>query len=258
MSILFNHSSGHFLENDGASIYYEEAGRADAPALLLLHGGFGHLEEFNPILPELAPQLRLIGIDSRGHGRSSLGEKGLSYELLQKDVEAVVKHLGLSEFAILGFSDGGIVAYRLAALTSLPITKIVTVGAAWHSKSEAFIRENRSKFTSDSMRQRLPEYYEAYQRLSPAPDFDQFVDLLLDMWVDESEQGHPNEAVANISCSVLAARGDHDHLVPLADIAELAGIAKNVAFSNIPFAGHAAFNDQPEVFLLQMKQFLEL
>ncbi|RYG60192.1 alpha/beta hydrolase [bacterium] len=159
MKTTFNHSDGAFFENDGASLYYEEAGTAEAPALIFLHGGMGHLETFNSITPKFAPHFRIIGLDSRGHGRSGLGEKGLRYEFLQNDVEALVKHLGLGSFSILGFSDGGLVGYRLAAFTELPIEKIVAVGAPWRVEQERFLKENRAKITGDAMRERQPDYF---------------------------------------------------------------------------------------------------
>jgi len=65
----FNHHSGEHLEIDGAKIYYEITGKENSPALLVLHGAFGNLEDFNAILPDLDNDFRVIGIDSRGQGK---------------------------------------------------------------------------------------------------------------------------------------------------------------------------------------------
>jgi pimeloyl-ACP methyl ester carboxylesterase len=68
----FDHSSGHYLNIESGKIYYEIAGTENRPVLLVLHGGFGTLEDLNDILTDLGEQFMLIGIDSRGHGRSGV------------------------------------------------------------------------------------------------------------------------------------------------------------------------------------------
>ena len=69
----FAHNSGQYLQVDGAKIYYEISGKQDSPALLFLHGGFGNIEDFNAILPDLDKEFQIIGIDSRGESVSVVG-----------------------------------------------------------------------------------------------------------------------------------------------------------------------------------------
>jgi pimeloyl-ACP methyl ester carboxylesterase len=168
---IFDHNSGQYLQVDGAKIYYETSGKQDSPALLFLHGGFGNIEDFNTILPDLDKEFQIIGIDSRGQGKSTLGSKELTYEQIQKDVEHVLEHLNIDRFSIIGFSDGGIMAYRLAALTSMKIEKLVTIGARWHLKNIESTREIFLKVTGESWRKKFPATYDAYQKLNPEPDF---------------------------------------------------------------------------------------
>src|SRR6478736_2774553 len=127
----FDHNSGKHLAIDEAKIYYEEMGNTDQPALLLLHGGFGNMEDLNAIIPKIEKEFHILGVDSRGQGKSTLGRKKLSYELIQSDIEQLLKHLGIQELNIIGFSDGGIVAYRLAVFSNLKINKLVTIGSRW-------------------------------------------------------------------------------------------------------------------------------
>lgn len=255
-NILFNHNSGEHLEIDGARIYYEALGDESLPTLLYLHGGLGNMEEFNSCIPELDRAHRVIGIDSRGQGKSTLGSDGLSYEKIQNDVERVLAHLGIETLSIVGFSDGGIVALRLAAFTSLKIEKLVTVGTDWHSKGVGSIREILSGVTAESWQKKFPESYAAYQKLNPEPDFDALVPAVVGMWLNSDSSGYPNEAVKNITCPLLAVRGDDDHLLPLTSVAELCGLVEGARLFNIPFAGHTAFEDQREIFMLGLNEFL--
>lgn len=123
---------------------------------MVLHGGFGTLEDFNIILPELDKNFRVIGIDSRGQGKSTLGEHKLNYEQIQKDVEHVLEYLNIDRLSIIGFSDGGIVAYRLASLTSLKIEKLVTISSRWHLKNTELTRELFLKITGESWQKSFP------------------------------------------------------------------------------------------------------
>ena len=252
----FDHLSGNHLHIDGAQIYYEVIGGENKPPLLLLHGGFGNIEDFNDLLPDLCPHFRIIGIDSRGQGRSTLGAQPLTYERIQKDVERVLEHLNVASASLLGFSDGGIVAYRLAS-SGLNIAKMVTIGSRWHRKNAETTRELFLKITGESWRQKFPATYDAYQQLNPAPDFDVLAQSLIQMWLDPKPSGHPNEAVEQIACPLLIVRGDDDHLVSRGAVTELSNLVPGAKLLNIPFAGHAAFSDQKQVFLLLLNQFLQ-
>src|SRR6476620_10807921 len=115
----FEHHSGEYITIDDAEIYYEILGPEAALVLLVLHGGLGNIEDFNDVISKFIDKFKIIGIDSRGHGKSTLGSHELTYELLQKEVEIILHHLNITKLTILGFSNGGIIAYRLASLSKL-------------------------------------------------------------------------------------------------------------------------------------------
>ena len=252
----FDHNSGDHLDIDEARIYYELTGNENRPALLVLHGGFGNLENFSSILPGLDKEFNVIGIDSRGHGKSTLGVKALTYERIQEDIERVLNHLDIDTFSIIGFSDGGIVGYRLASLTSLNVEKLVTIGSRWHLKNTGPTRDMFLRITGESWRKKFPATYDSYQKLNPKPDFDVLTQSVVNMWLDSTSSGYPNEAVKNISCPLLIVRGDNDHLLSKEAVIELSGLISNSSLLNIPFAGHAAFEDQKEIFMISLNEFL--
>jgi pimeloyl-ACP methyl ester carboxylesterase len=87
-----NPAAGHTLRIDDAAIYYEMYGNGGTP-LVLLHGGlYGYIEEFGELIQELSRQRRVIAIATRGHGKSDLGTKPLSYALFASDAYAVIRH----------------------------------------------------------------------------------------------------------------------------------------------------------------------
>ncbi len=251
----FEHVSGRYISCGNTKIYVEEKGNPDLPVLIMLHGGFGNMEDFNTIVPALSRKFRLIGIDSRGHGKSSLGTGKLSYKLLTDDLAQIIDFLELKEFNILGFSDGGITAYRYAARQDPRLRKIVTVGARWEMSKNDPAWGILSGMTGDIWKKMFPSSYENYMRLNPEPDFDDFSKVVVAMWTDLSIDGHPGTLTGQIDNEILVIRGDKDPLTSLESLVRLRGTVKNRSLLNIPFAEHVAFSNEPEVFLRTVGEF---
>ena len=57
---------------DGFKVFYREAGPAEAPALLLLHGFPTSSHMFRDLIPLLADRFRLVAPDLPGFGRSDM------------------------------------------------------------------------------------------------------------------------------------------------------------------------------------------
>lgn len=252
----FTHSSGQHLRIDDASLYFEVAGNPVGKPLLLLHGGLGNLTDFNGILSKLPEQFRFIGIDFRGHGKSTLGSSPLNYQQYQADVEAVLAHLGIDSCSILGFSDGGIVAYRMAAKSPSSIEALVTLGAQWRLETDGPVFEMLSGLTPEMWVGMFPDSVRDYNAVNPAPNFDSLVKAVVALWTDTQPTGYPNAAIAKISAPTLIVRGDEDHLLSLSEATELREKIKGACFFNIPFAGHEAHKDAPDVFLAAVNEFL--
>ena len=58
-------------EANGVNYYYEIHGAGEP--LLLLHGGLGSIDMFEPDVPSLAETRQVIGVDLHGHGRTQAG-----------------------------------------------------------------------------------------------------------------------------------------------------------------------------------------
>jgi 3-oxoadipate enol-lactonase len=96
-------------EVNGARLWYDEAG--DGPALLLLHGGLGDSELWEPVVPFLAERYRTIRTDLRFFGRSTGPPAPWSWH---DDVVALLDELEVERTALVGLSVGGRIAYDIA------------------------------------------------------------------------------------------------------------------------------------------------
>ncbi|MFM2475795.1 alpha/beta fold hydrolase [Celerinatantimonas sp. MCCC 1A17872] len=253
----FTHKLNTSFPHKGGQIYYERLGDPSDPAIIFLHGGFVDMEVFNPLLALLGENYQFIGIDSRAHGRSTLGDVSLNYQQLQEDVEALLTHLGINHCNLIGFSDGGIVGYRLAALShAIHIDRLVTIGSRWHIRNTDANKEQWLATTEQMRKTAQPQVYNRYQALNPEPDFAKLLTELTQMWLDESNHGHPNDAITQIKCPVLACHGDDDPIVSFDVLYQLTQRLSQAHLLNVPFAKHAAFVEQPLVFAQIINQFL--
>src|SRR6266550_4245048 len=85
---------GEYADVNGLHLYYETHGPsrsgADAPPLILLHGGLGSGEMFGPILPVLAADRQVIAVDLQGHGRTADTDRRLDIQLMADDIAALI------------------------------------------------------------------------------------------------------------------------------------------------------------------------
>jgi pimeloyl-ACP methyl ester carboxylesterase len=114
---------------DGIKVFYREAGRPDAPTLLLLHGfpTAGHM--FRELIPMLADRFHLVAPDLPGFGQSDMpSRKGFSYTFarLAEVIERFTEVIGLARFSIYVFDYGAPTGFRLAVRHPERITAIIS------------------------------------------------------------------------------------------------------------------------------------
>lgn len=100
------------LEHKGEPIYYKEEGKGTA--IILLHGFLGNSTMWNRLTPKLAKKHRVISIDLLGHGKTGCMGYIHTMEMMADAVQAVLIHLKIRRYYIVGHSMGGYVALVLA------------------------------------------------------------------------------------------------------------------------------------------------
>ena len=103
---------------DGLNIFYREAGPADAPVILLLHGFPTSSRMFRNLIPALADRYHLIAPDYPGFGHSStpsIDQFSYTFDHLAQVMEDFVDQLGLTKYTLYVQDYGAPVGYRLAS-----------------------------------------------------------------------------------------------------------------------------------------------
>jgi pimeloyl-ACP methyl ester carboxylesterase len=121
--------SFHTVEADGVRVFYRQAGPADAPLLLLLHGYPTSSHMFRELIPRMATSYRVIAPDLPGFGFTTVpAERNYKYsfDALARTAEAFVDALGLKKYALYIFDYGAPVGLRLAVARPERVTAIVS------------------------------------------------------------------------------------------------------------------------------------
>jgi pimeloyl-ACP methyl ester carboxylesterase len=121
-----------FARVNNVSLHYAEAGSADDPLLILLHGfpefWFGWREMLEPLA---AAGFHVIAPDQRGYNLSDKprGVKAYTLSILARDVFALAGHFGAERFDVVGHDWGAAVAWSLADENSPHLGRVVIINA---------------------------------------------------------------------------------------------------------------------------------
>jgi pimeloyl-ACP methyl ester carboxylesterase len=128
---------------DGTAIAYESQGNGST-ALVFLHGWCGNRQHWKHQVDAFAADYRVVAVDLAGHGDSGKDRKIWTVDGLARDVESVVKALGLKRVFLIGHSMGGPVALAAAGRMRGTVTAVVgvdTLHDAEFRRDEAAIKK---------------------------------------------------------------------------------------------------------------------
>jgi pimeloyl-ACP methyl ester carboxylesterase len=128
---LSHTDKSRFVELDGVRVHYLEAGEADAPPVVLIHGFASSNFVWHDVLVPLAEEgFRVIAPDLVGFGFSAKPRDGAyTIEAQARAVVHLMDALGIECATLVGSSYGGAVAAIVALDCAERVRKLVLVGA---------------------------------------------------------------------------------------------------------------------------------
>jgi pimeloyl-ACP methyl ester carboxylesterase len=191
---------------NGLQMYYEIHGEGEP--LLLLHGAFGTIELWGPILETLAANRQVYAVEFQGHGHTADIDRPLTCEQLADDTAAFMRHLGIAQADVFGYSLGGVVALGLAIANPDLVRTLVVIGANYNNdglypESLAAIQSLTPEMFAGSP----PEVF--YKEVAPDPEgFPALVAKVVAL--DESFGGWREADLEKIASPALIVNGDSD------------------------------------------------
>ena len=113
---------------DGINIFYREAGPADAPVVVLLHGFPTSSHMFRHLIPALSDRYRVIAPDYPGYGQSDMPDRAkfaYTFDRFAELVDALLEKLGVVSYAMYVMDYGAPVGWRLALKHPERITGLI-------------------------------------------------------------------------------------------------------------------------------------
>ncbi len=127
-----------WIASDGLRLRYVSWGRDDAPVVVMLHGLRSHAHTWADVADALTDRYRVVALDQRGRGSSDWDpRRDYHAAAYVRDLDALVRALGLRRFVLAGHSMGGANAFVYASrqpvrLAGLVIEDRLAARRRWH------------------------------------------------------------------------------------------------------------------------------
>ena len=142
---------------DGIDIFYREAGVADGPAVLLLHGFPTSSHMFRNLIPALAHRYRVIAPDYPAFGHSGTPDRRAftySFARFADLMDGLLNQLGVERYALYVQDYGAPVGFRLALRHPERITALVVQnGNAYEEGLKQFWNPIKAYWASEAATQ---------------------------------------------------------------------------------------------------------
>src|SRR5882672_7714953 len=139
--LIFHAEHSRFTNVDGVRVHYQEAGRTDGPAMILIHGFAASNLVWSKVFLELAEAgFRVISPDLLGYGYSDK-PRHLDYTIPRQAemVVSLMEQLGIARAVLVGSSYGGAIAATIALDHPALVEKLVLVGTVTNNRPTRFL-----------------------------------------------------------------------------------------------------------------------
>lgn len=255
------------LDYRGGKIAFDVEGKG--PALILLHGFLENRSIWKDYSKALSKSHRVISIDLPGHGETSNFGYCHTMEFMAKCVMAVLRHLKIRKFHIVGHSLGGYVAMAIAEehpdnIRGLCMFHSTADSDSTKKKAERLkvikvVQKNKELFVKTV----IPNLFNTEKK-----GFKKDITQLVKMANSMSVQGiiaavegmrirNNREIVMRFTpYPVLYLIGKKDNILPWKKLVEESQLAETSEFLVMEEVGHMGFIEAPDQCLNSIRKFL--
>jgi non-heme chloroperoxidase len=247
--------------------FAEQGDRSGIP-VIALHGVTDSWRSFEPLLPHLPSQLRLIALSQRGHGDSDKPAAGYRPADFADDVAAFMDAMEVERAVLLGHSMGSVNAMRFAIDHPSRVAGLVLAGTMpWFGRPPELLAFHRGEIVP--LADPVPEAFaRAFQestlaRPIAATTLDRFVaeSLKVPAYVWRAAfagfiEDDFSARLREIEVPALVLWGRHDAICSAADQHMMLDLVRTARLVEYPDAGHALHWEEPERFARDLSRFV--
>jgi 3-oxoadipate enol-lactonase len=256
------------IQANGIQLYYELAGPAEAPVVLLSNSLGTRLEMWDPQMQALTERYRVLRYDSRGHGRSEAPNGPYTIDMLAADGLGLLDALDIERAHFCGLSKGGMVGQVLGAKHGERLISLALCSTACHMPARELWQERIRVATEQGMAA-LAEgvverwFTEAFRREPSIA-----VDRVRQMILDTPAHGYAGccaairdmdlrELIGGIRVPTLVVVGDKDPATPPKMAEEIRSRIPGARLEVVPDAAHLLNIEQDVVFDAALMSLLD-
>jgi pimeloyl-ACP methyl ester carboxylesterase len=206
--------TGH-LPINGMNVYFEtygELGNSKPFPLLLMSGSFMGTDSMKSWVSAFVRDRAVIVFDPQGHGRTPDISRKMSYEQFADDAAALLRALNVERADVMGYSQGGGVAWQLALRHPELVDKVVSLSATYRKDGwYPAVAESLEALSSTEFAGTPVE--EVFKEHTPdAAAFDAYIEKVKVLGIDDQ---HISDAeMRSISAKTMVIVGDADAVKP--------------------------------------------
>jgi 3-oxoadipate enol-lactonase len=256
------------IQANGIRLYYELAGPADAPVVMLSNSLSTRLEMWDPQVHALAERYRVLRYDSRGHGRSDAPDGPYTIEMLADDALGLLDALGIERVHFCGLSKGGMVGQVLGARHGARLISLALCATAAHMPQQQ-VWDERIRVAREQGMAALADgaigrwFTEAFRR---EPSI--VVDRVRQMILDTPPHGYAaccaairdmdlRKLITGIQVPTLVIVGEDDPATPPEKAREIQSLIPGAQLEVIPDAAHLLNIEQDVAFDAALTSLLD-
>lgn len=246
---------------------FAEQGNRSGTPVIALHGVTDSWRSFEPVLPHLPPDLRVLALTQRGHGGSEKPASGYRPADFAADVVAFMDAMAIERAVLVGHSMGSVNAMRCAIDHPSRVAGLLLAGTMpWFGRPpelQAFHREHIVPLT-DPVPEAFARDFQCSTLARPiaASMLDRFVAESLrvpaHVWraaFDGFIADDFSARLRQIEVPTLIVWGRHDAFCSADDQAAMQALIRTARLVEYTDAGHAMHWEEPQRFALDLTRF---
>lgn len=257
-----------FASGPKGRLYWRADGREKAPALLLLNSLGTDLAMWDPVVPLLHDDYRVLRMDTRGHGASDVPAGDYSIDELAADALSVLDAAGAKTVSLCGLSLGGMMALQLALAAPERVSKVIACNTSarvpaqpWLDRAAIVRRDGMGAIVSAVMSRFFSEGF-----IAACPPS---LETIRATFLSTSPEGYAAcctaisqvdmvERLATLRQPTLVINGSLDAATPAAEHGDRIAAAVPNGRTAVLETGHISAVEQPQEFAAAVGQFLSV